>query len=368
MCSNPQLVCRTVAGVKHYQFVPCGKCNECIKAKQNEFATRVMEEAKNCKNMYFITLTYSPEAVPMQDNDLDETFDSYTGEYHYDVKNSLMTLRNKDITDWKKRVRMNYERHHKETVPTLMYAIVGEYGPKTNRPHYHGIIFCDDPRYVADLEEDWKKNYGYTCFKKINTLPRNGKDEVIATARYVAKYVNKLKSLEYEKVRTKEVVAPRKITSRGFGLSKDFEKLRRHCLALDKYNYDPDTLQDLNTGKRLTKGQVQDIINIIKRRRKYDYNGKTFPLSRYAKERIYYKKDAKGSYKSTTISDLVSTSLQHDFNKNYSDQLRTLASRKGYKVDYQACKDLQDILDSITSSREEAILQTNIQAFQTSIF
>lgn len=367
MCSNPQLVSRTVAGVKHYELVPCGKCNECIKAKQNEFATRVMEEAKNCKNMYFITLTYSSEAVPMIDNDLDETFDPLTGEYHYDVHSHLMTLNNKDITLWKKRVRMDYERRFNEC-PELMYAIVGEYGPRTQRPHYHGILFCDDRRYIAALEEDWKRNYGFTCFKRINTLPHEGKDEVIATARYVAKYVNKLKALEYEKVRTKEVVAPRKITSRGFGLSKDFEKLRRYCLGLDQYNYDPDTLKDLNTGKQLSKGQVKDIINIIKRRRKYDYNGKTFPLSRYVKERIYYKKNSKGVYKSTTISNLVSFSIQRDANEDYNEQLRQIASRQGYKMDYMACKELQDILDAACKDREEAILQTNMACFQKSIY
>lgn len=366
MCLSPVLVSRNVAGIKRYEFVPCGHCVECMKAKQTEFATRVMEEAKSCSDMYFITLTYNDENVPWQENEIEKDYNPETGEVTIE-KSRLKSLNNHDITAWKKRVRIQYKRAGHE-LPDFKYAICGEYGPRTQRPHYHGIVFCSDKRFMAALEDDWKSNYGYTCFKKINTLPHDGKDEVIATAKYVAKYVCKIKSLEYDKVRTKEVASPRKITSRGFGLSKRFEAMRRHCLALDQYNYDPDTLMNLDTKQRLTKGEVADIINIIKRRRKYEYNGKSYPLSRYAREKMFYKKDSRGRLKSTTIQDMVSFSLQFDANKDYHEQLRQIASRKGYKMDYQACKELQDILDLSAKEREEAILQTNIQAFQQSIY
>lgn len=44
--------------------VPCGKCAECMKTKQNAFASRIYEEVKHLSTMFFVTLTYSPEYEP----------------------------------------------------------------------------------------------------------------------------------------------------------------------------------------------------------------------------------------------------------------------------------------------------------------
>lgn len=366
MCQHPLIVKRLVAGTYHYEQVPCGRCPECRKKMQSEFATRVMEEARNGIPMYFITLTYRDEALKYETVQ-EENFNPYTGEITYDEQ-SIKSVYNKDISDWKKRVKRHYEYLGKKQ-PVFNYAICGEYGPKTARPHYHGIIFCDDPEFVNALNEDWKAHNGYTCFKRINTVPHHGKSEVVATARYVAKYVVKLKELEYEPVRKKLIKAPRKLTSRGFGMVKDLEAVRRHYLAQDKYNYDPNTLKDKDTGRMLTKGKIKDIIKTIRRRKHYDYNGQTYPLSQYLRRKIYYTTSSlTGKAEPLQIQRLVSASVRNDISKDYHDQLRELASQYGYEMDYQACKDLDTILETIASSREETILQTNIKAFQTSLF
>lgn len=45
--------------------VPCGKCLECLKKKQNEYAARMEEEYKSYgRRAMFVTLTYREDTVP----------------------------------------------------------------------------------------------------------------------------------------------------------------------------------------------------------------------------------------------------------------------------------------------------------------
>lgn len=45
--------------------VPCGKCVECMKAKQNDLAVRAYIEANKRGSMHFLTLTYSDDYLPL---------------------------------------------------------------------------------------------------------------------------------------------------------------------------------------------------------------------------------------------------------------------------------------------------------------
>lgn len=69
-----------------------------------------MEEYKRSKSAAFITLTYHPKYVPDQGVD-------------------------------KKHFQKFMKRLRKKSGDRLRYYAVGEYGSKTNRPHYHAIIF-----------------------------------------------------------------------------------------------------------------------------------------------------------------------------------------------------------------------------------
>lgn len=73
MCTNPQFIRLKSVGYWDYRHgvqsprevtVPCGKCDECLKRKQNSIAARIFEEAKHVPYIYFVTLTYAPEYEP----------------------------------------------------------------------------------------------------------------------------------------------------------------------------------------------------------------------------------------------------------------------------------------------------------------
>ena len=49
MCLSPISISRTYLGRKVVQWCPCGKCEECIKDKQNEYIIRTIEEAMKIK-------------------------------------------------------------------------------------------------------------------------------------------------------------------------------------------------------------------------------------------------------------------------------------------------------------------------------
>lgn len=113
LCVNPMSVQRPNGnGPKDRVSVPCGRCYACKAKRQEDWALRLMQEFKASKNAYFITLTYDEEHLPWG--------------------NESPTLCKRDIQLFIKRLRK---------VGKVRYFIVGEYGDKTSRPHYHGIIF-----------------------------------------------------------------------------------------------------------------------------------------------------------------------------------------------------------------------------------
>lgn len=65
MCVSPIMLSYTDCGRKLRRVVPCGKCAECVKDKQNEFVIRSIEEQRKRGSMWFVTLTYSKDNVPV---------------------------------------------------------------------------------------------------------------------------------------------------------------------------------------------------------------------------------------------------------------------------------------------------------------
>ena len=45
--------------------VPCGKCVECLKRRQTDYATRLYNECKDGQEMFFVTLTYREDCLPL---------------------------------------------------------------------------------------------------------------------------------------------------------------------------------------------------------------------------------------------------------------------------------------------------------------
>lgn len=120
--------------------VACGRCIGCLERRKRDWAVRMMHEAQGHKLNSFITLTYDPEHLPLDGS-----------------------LNVKHWQKFAKRLRM-------QKGPFRFYHC-GEYGPLTQRPHYHACLFgmafedqvetgaskSGQPMFgSADLMEIWK--------------------------------------------------------------------------------------------------------------------------------------------------------------------------------------------------------------------
>lgn len=113
--------------------VPCGKCEACIDNKRKNWYFRLKQEERNSINAFFVTLTYREDTLP---------------------RNSLgfPTFNKRDIQLFLKRLRKQIDKFQNDWgIPTeeqlhLRYFIIGEYGSKHGRPHYHGIFFNVPPQ------------------------------------------------------------------------------------------------------------------------------------------------------------------------------------------------------------------------------
>lgn len=90
----------------------CGQCLPCRINKSRVWQARLLLEQMTSLRTCFVTLTYSPELVTDETNLVPE-----------------------DITLFLKRLRYYLPDR------SIRYYFVGEYGPSSMRPHYHGILF-----------------------------------------------------------------------------------------------------------------------------------------------------------------------------------------------------------------------------------
>lgn len=130
--------------------VPCGKCPECLARRASGWSFRLMQEDKRSSSAMFLTLTYDTGHVPI-------------------TKNGFMTLNKRDVQLFMKRLR-------KVSREKLRYYVCGEYGGKTNRPHYHMILFNAD---ISKIQAAWQQ--GQVHYGDVNG----------ASVGYTLKYMSK---------------------------------------------------------------------------------------------------------------------------------------------------------------------------------
>lgn len=215
-------------GIERVQSFPCGRCPACLKDKQNGYKLRLLEEFNNWTHAYFFTLTYSDESLPLND-----------------LGNSSASI--KDIQGWLKRFRIRYERSRLkiEGIPykylafpsvrelcslKFKYFICAEYAPdgkyvdrhgrlrrSTMRPHYHGIIYSDEPFCVfSSLFKDWSNNFGFVHFREVAC----GREQYSSVANYVSKYCCKGEfASRRDEIERGEIERAFMLCSKGLGLS-----------------------------------------------------------------------------------------------------------------------------------------------------
>lgn len=182
-------------------YVPCGWCKNCLMQRKSEWAMRMQHELLYWKNASFITLTYDDQNLPMSEKNI-----------------YWPTLRKTDLQKSIKRIR-------KEIYPKkIKYYMCGEYGPKTQRPHYHGIIYGLD--YIKDVEViirnwdmcDWNEERIEKSIQSVNY------DACSYVAEYVLKKINDRDDEEYGPTGREK---PFRIQSNGLGKQFAIEEKNR---------------------------------------------------------------------------------------------------------------------------------------------
>lgn len=126
------------------QYLSCGQCMPCRITRRLEWQTKLTLEYLHTKKGAFITLTYAPEHLP-------------NSEYY-----SAGELQKKHLQDFIKRFRRNYQYKYGER--EIRFFGVGEYGDKSERAHYHAILFNVDPLASEEIvQKSWKLGHSMTA-------------------------------------------------------------------------------------------------------------------------------------------------------------------------------------------------------------
>lgn len=222
MCLNPiqirnptKKIARS-GGQKLMLEVQCNKCAECVLAKRAEWNFRSYQELQNTLRnggfVYFDTLTYSNEHLPMLSDYID--IKQYGLKNHSCFSHSHFKL-------FLKNMRRQLQYHYKDVM--FKYFLTSEYGVDdryTHRPHYHILFYVYGKIPPLDFSRLVSKcwQYGRTDglpYKSIKYVSQhiygnnigfganNSIDVVTAVCGYVSKYITK--SSEFQKVLDKRI-------------------------------------------------------------------------------------------------------------------------------------------------------------------
>lgn len=175
-CYHPLKAFRTATGVSFTQLkrdgeivgdieLPCGQCIGCRMRRASDWSLRVMHEASLWPENCFVTLTYGRDCLP-----------------------AGSSLCHDDFQLFMKRLR-------KKAGKPVRFYMCGEYGPETQRPHYHACLFNVDFR--VDRKAAGKSGSGAMFYEsaELSALWKHGfatvQDLVPETASYCARYIMK---------------------------------------------------------------------------------------------------------------------------------------------------------------------------------
>jgi hypothetical protein len=157
MCRSPVYLTKPYASGGP---VACGQCIACRLNRKRFWVGRMLLEHHFSGHSFFVTLTYNDDNVP-----------THLGE----DGNPVQTLDPYDFKKWTMRWRKRFGK--------LRFFGVGEYGDRTQRPHYHAVIFNESPHTVEwKVRQTWnEESKGFSMVSEFND----------ARARYVAAYTVK---------------------------------------------------------------------------------------------------------------------------------------------------------------------------------
>lgn len=229
-CFDPKRIVNPYT--KEIQWVPCGECPACLQARSFRWTERLTQERYCWQYCLFFTLTYNDEHLPILRGDNDFLYDVSPERCHPELGNiainvsdfffekglsysqkvkersfiktrmepssskatvGLPYLSTYDAQKFIKRVRINLSRTLKRINSNesdkIRYAICGEYGPTTFRPHMHGLLFFNGEAKAAHIQEIISKSWQYGF---VDTSFVSG-----TNASYVSSYINSFGNLPY---------------------------------------------------------------------------------------------------------------------------------------------------------------------------
>nr|DAG79680.1 MAG TPA: Replication associated protein [Microviridae sp.] len=209
-------------------IAPCGRCTACSVVSGNKKDLLIQAHASTYKCVAFVTLTFSNSNLPfarlvdvgsrtylvdnecndiiLSDNDLINDFDkeklydkfrcvnghnykrglipyldySVLPLFFASLRQSLLQKRIR-IYDNPDKTRFHYERNDNYSEEKINYFLVGEYGTRSFRPHFHILFFFDDPSFYKRLSKTISKIWMYGSV--------NFKISTGSASSYVASYV-----------------------------------------------------------------------------------------------------------------------------------------------------------------------------------
>ena len=168
---------RNHKNIKEFLTLPCGQCIGCRLERSRQWAIRCLHESSLYSDNCFITLTYSPENLPID-----------------------MSLNLDHFQKFMKRLRFGYsgttaiiDPDTGEITYPIRFYHCGEYGTRFGRLHYHACLFNfdfpdkkvytirdDTPLYTSEiLSKLWP--YGFSSIGAVT----------FESAAYVARYIMK---------------------------------------------------------------------------------------------------------------------------------------------------------------------------------
>lgn len=255
-CYHPLKAFRTTTGVSFVEDrrrgdflgdieLPCGQCIGCRMRRASDWSLRVMHEASCWPENCFITLTYGRDECPPN-----------------------FSLDHRDFQLFMKRLRKAFPGRK------IRFYMCGEYGPETQRPHYHACLFNVDFR--ADRVLQGKSASGESYFDSPQLAKLWGKGRVSVqdlnkkTASYCARYIMKKLLGQAAKDGYGDRAPEYAVMSKGIGAAW-FQKYGRdvfpHDLCIDSEGREtrPPRFYDKLLARR--KVQVEDHIKYAREQR-----------------------------------------------------------------------------------------------------
>lgn len=225
--------------------VPCGKCEACRSLHALSWTQRLEQECSFHKYTMFVTLTYSPECLPVLrvDDEIYKKFDSaskgvysiYGGVPFVDVHD--MQLFFKNLRNLIKSYNINEK---------IRYYYLAELGSTTKRPHCHVLVWFSNDSLYEHFEEFVHSSWvtyiqGKYPYQRGNI---DVKSVGVSVCRYVASYVTSNSSLPNCFALTGKVQFHQESRRPPIGLRSQLSSTYAqsiHGLAFEKRVYQPDT-------------------------------------------------------------------------------------------------------------------------------